>query len=235
MAIFASGCANRYDMKVDAISRGGPATPQVAAAPAPEPVSYHIRSSKNQEDEDSLRFKEAARFVKTALSGRGMYEAPNAEQAEMIVDLDYGIGPPRALMEMRSEPIYITLPGRTYTERVQVGTDRNGNPIYQVVTMQEPPTTEYAGDREYQVMVVKYEKYLRMTARENKEATEGRPPPEVWTVDITTDGESKNLRKYIPIMAAASIDYIGADTRGQKSVTLKEEKDGAVAFVKKGM
>jgi hypothetical protein len=232
VALLFSACANSYEMKVDAISRSKPPT---ASAVAEAPVSYQIRSNNPQMDEDSLRFKEAAKYVKTALSGKGMYEAPNTEQADVIVNLDYGMGPPKAHMETESEPIYITVPGRTYTQTVQVGTDKAGNPIYQTIVSQDPPTEQYAGDREYQILVVTYEKYLRLTARQNVVSTEGRPPPEIWTVDVTSEGESKNLRKFIPILAAASIDYIGNDTRGEKTVQLKETKDGAVAFVKKGL
>jgi hypothetical protein len=152
----------------------------------------------------------------------------------MVIDLDYGVGPPQVRRETVSEPVYITLPGQIRTERVQVGTDSQGRPVYQTITVQDPPTTEFAGFREYMVTVVVYEKYLRLTARENKEPVEGQPPVEVWTLDITSEGESKDIRKHLPILVAASIDFVGKDTQGQKTIRIKDTASD-IAFVKKGM
>ena len=115
-----------------------------------------------------------------------------------------------------------------------MGTDRNGNPLYQTVVTQDPPSTEFAGFREYQVTVTVYEKYLRLSARSTEPVAEGRPAPEVWTVDITSEGESRDIRKNLPVLVAASIDYIGKDSHGQKTIKMKDgDKD--VAFIKKGM
>ena len=172
--------------------------------------------------------------MRTALSGKGMYEAPDADKADLVVELDYGVGPPQSKMETISEPVYRVIPGRVTTQTVQVGTDRNGNPVYQTITVQEPPTTEFDGYREYQVRITVYEKFLRLSARDNKPAAEGQPPSEVWAVDVTSEGESKDVRKALPILAAASIDFVGRDSHGQKIIRIKDS-NGDVAFVKKGM
>jgi hypothetical protein len=117
---------------------------------------------------------------------------------------------------------------------VQVGTDSQGRPIYQTVTVQDPPTTEFAGFREYVITIVVYEKYLKLSARENKEAAEGRAPTEIWTLDVTSEGESRDIRKHLPVLVAASIDYIGKDSQGQKTIRIKDTSSD-IAFVKKGM
>jgi len=223
VALF-SGCATTHTLKVDSLAK-----------PAAEnSISYEIKNKNPLVADDSLRYKEAESLVKTALSGRGIYEAPPNTKADMIVDLDYGVGPPQVRRETVSEPVYITIPGQIRTERVQVGTDSQGRPIYQTITVQDPPTTEFAGFREYIITVVVYEKYLKLTARENKEAAEGQPPSEIWTLDITSEGESKDIRKHLPILVAASIDYIGKDTQGQKTIRIKDNASD-IAFVKKGM
>ena len=224
-AVWLAGCAGSYQVKVDALSK-----PEAEKA-----VAYRLQTNAAGIDPKSLRNQEAERFVRTALSGRGLYEAPKPELAEIVVNLDYGVSEPKLVREMRTEPIYRTLPGRVFTAVVQVGVDKNGNPIFATQTYQEPPSTEYIGDREYMVTVVKYEKYLRLSARENQPAGDNAPPAELWTVDVSSDGESRDLRKHLPVLAAATIDFVGKDTRGQKSIRLKEEKEGAVAFVKKGM
>lgn len=218
------GCATTHEVRVDSLAK-----PR-----AEDAISYEIKNRNPLVADDSLRYKEAANMVKTALSGKGMFEAPPNSKPDVVVDLDYGVGPPQMKKETVSEPIYITIPGQIRTERVQVGTDSQGRPIYQTVTVQDPPTTEFAGFREYIVTVVSYEKYLKMTARENKDVVEGRPIPEVWTVDVTSEGESRDIRKNLPVLVAASIDYIGKDSQGQKTIRIKDTSSD-IAFVKKGM
>lgn len=223
-ALLLTGCGTTHVVKVDSLAK-----PKAENA-----ISYEIRNKNPMVTEDSLRYKEAASLVKTALSGKGMYEAPPNTKADVVVDLDYGIGPPQMRKETVSEPVYITVPGQIRTERVQVGTDSQGRPIYQTVTIQDPPSTEFAGFREYIVTVTVYEKYLKLSARENKEAPEGRPQQEVWTVDVTSEGESRDIRKNLPVLVAASIDYIGKDSQGQKTIKIKDSSSD-IAFVKKGM
>ena len=222
--LLAGGCASGYDVKVDSLAK----------PKAEDAISYQIHNKNPLAGDDSLRYKEAANYVRTALSGKGMYEAPDAEKADLVIDIDYGIGPPQTRMETVSEPIYRVIPGRVSVQTVQVGTDKNGNPIYSTITVQEPPTTEFAGYREYQIQTTVYEKFLKMSARANQPAVEGKPPEEIWTLDITSEGESHDVRKTLPILAAASIDYIGKDSRGQKVIHLKDSSSD-VAFVKKGM
>ena len=218
------GCANYTEVKVDSLAKPN----------SEEAISYKIHSANPEISEDSLRHKEAVGFVRTALSGKGMYETTDAEKADMVVDVDYGVGPPQLHHETVSEPIYVTLPGEVRVERVQVGTDRNGNPIYQTVTVQDPPRTEMIGYRDRVITTVVYEKHLHLSAKENKPAAEGRPPSEIWTVDVTSEGESHDLRKTLPVLAAATIDYVGKDSHGQKVIHLKDS-DKDIAFVKRGM
>ena len=219
-----AGCATTHQVKVDSLAK-----PDAEAS-----ISYQIKNKNPLVADDSLRYKEAANLVKTALSGRGMYEAPPNTKADLVVDLDYGVGPPQMRKETVSEPVYITIPGQIRTERVQVGTDSQGRPIYQTITVQDPPTTEFAGFREYIVTIVVYEKYLKLSAKENAEPVEGRPPQEIWTVDVTSEGESRDIRKNLPVLVAASIDYIGKDSQGQKTIRIKDNSSD-IAFVKKGM
>lgn len=223
-ALLLAGCATTHQVKVDSLAKPN----------AENSISYAIKNRNPLVADDSLRYKEAAGMVKTALSGKGMFEAPPNVKPDLVVDLDYGVGPPISRRETVSEPVYITLPGQVRTERVQVGTDSQGRPIYQTITVQDPPTTEFAGFREYQIVVTVYEKYLKLSAKENVEATEGRPPQEVWTVDVTSEGESRDIRKNLPVLVAASIDYIGKDSQGQKTIRIKDTASD-IAFVKKGM
>ncbi len=222
--LLVAGCATTHTVKVDALAK----------PKAEEAISYEIKNRNPLVADDSLRYKEAAGLVKTALSGKGLYEAPPNTKPDMVVDLDYGVGPPQMRRETVSEPVYITLPGQIRTERVQVGTDSQGRPIYQTITVQDPPTTEFAGFREYQITVVVYEKYLKLSAKDAAPVQEGRPPQEIWTIDVTSEGESRDIRRNLPVLVAASIDYIGKDTQGQKTIRIKDSSSD-ISFVKKGM
>ncbi len=222
------GCqSSAYQVKVDAIAK------RESASAAAEAQSYKIRSKNPAVGEESLRYKEAAEFVKTALSGKGLYEAPNAESADMVVELDYGMEAPRTKLEMVNSPVYAQVGGGVRYEQVPV-TDTRGNTTYRTVAVYQQPRTELVGFDEVPRQVTIYEKYLKVTARENKPGVEGKPPAELWSVQTSTEDESKDLRKYLPIMASATADYIGKDTTKQKVVKVKDTSAG-VDFIRKGM
>lgn len=223
-ALLFAGCTTTTEIKIDSLAK-----PEAENA-----ISYQIKNRNPLVADDSLRYKEAAGFVKTALSGKGMFEAPENTTADLVVDLDYGVGPPQQRRVTMSEPVYITLPGQIRTERVQVGTSKSGQAIYQTITVQDPPRTEFVGYRDYVVTITVYEKHLKLAARENAPVVEGRPPQELWTIDVTSEGESRDIRKTLPLLVAASIDYVGTDSQGQKTIRIKDSHSD-VAFVKKGM
>jgi uncharacterized protein YbbK (DUF523 family) len=151
----------------------------------------------------------------------------------MIVELDYGMETPRTKLEMVSSPVYSQVGGGVRYEQVPV-TDSRGNTSYRTVAVYQAPRTELVGFDEVPRQVTIYEKYLRVTARENKPGSEGRPPTELWSVQTSTEDESKDLRKYLPIMASATADYIGKDTTKQKVVKVKDPSQ-VVDFIRKGM
>lgn len=226
LALVMGGCTTTYQVQVDAISQ---ATPAAAAA-----QSYEIKSTNPRVDEDSLRYKEVAGYVKTALSGKGMYEAPAGAKADVVVNVDYGMEPPRVKYETETYPIFAQVGGGVRYVQMPI-TDRNGRIIgYQTVAVYDPPRTEIIGYEEQVKPVIVYEKYLKISARENAEAQEGRPATEVWSVNVSAEDESKDIRKYLPILASATADYIGTNTQEQKPVKIKED-DEVVGFIKKGM
>jgi len=225
LALLATGCStsSTYAVKVDAITK-------------PEPVaaqSFKLKSKDPRMGEENLRYREAAEFVKTALSGKGLYEAPSEEKADMIVELDYGMDAPRAKMERVSVPVYAQVGGGVRYESVPV-TDSRGNTSYRTVAVYDPPRSELVGYDNAPRMVTIYEKYLKITARENKPAAEGRPPAELWSIHASAEDESKDLRKYLPIMASATVDYIGQDSSTQQVVKVRADGPG-VDFIRKGM
>ncbi len=222
--LFSAGCStSTHQVKVDAISKPVPADAQ----------SYRLKSKNPALGDENLRYREAAEFVRTALSGKGLYEAQSEDKADMIVELDYGMETPRTKMERVSVPVYAQVGGGVRYDTVPV-TDARGNTSYRTVAVYDAPRNELVGYDEMPRMVTIYEKYLKITARENKAANEGRPPTELWSVQASAEDESKDLRKYLPIMASATVDYIGKDSNHQTVVKVKENGE-AVGFIRRGM
>lgn len=226
--LFAGCTSSTYVVQVDAIAKPAEVTGGV------QPQSYEIRTTNPKMDEGSLRYKEVANYVKTALSGKGMYEAPSAGKADVVIDIDYGIDAPRVKFDTQSMPVYGQTGGGVRYEQIPVF-DKAGKLLgYRTIAIAEPVRSELLRFEDVVRPVIVYEKFLKISARSNKEAVEGRAPPEVWSVNVSAEDESKELRKYLPILASATADYIGTNTKQETPVKLKEG-DEVVTFIKKGM
>ncbi len=202
--LFTGGCATPHSFNVDAINN-----PDLEGH-----RSFVIVSSDASVHEDDLQYKEVKGFVKTALSGKGHYEAPSAEDAEMIVDIAYGIGEPQIDLKMVTQPVFTyeaTDPSSTYVRR----------PSQQIVF------------EERVVPETKYDKFIRITARDNREREASEAPKQLWTIHVKIRDKDQDLRKYLPLLVAAATDHIGSDTEHNKKIKIKEN-DEVVAFVKKG-
>jgi hypothetical protein len=203
-----AGCATKYEVKVTSICRPNPATHEIA--------SYDIRAKAPVPEEDSLRYKEAAKQIKTALSSKGLYEAPSPAAADMVVEIEYGMAPPKVKYEPCNRPI-IARPKDLPDGRATMD-----------------PTKEVVGYEDFVYPVVTREKHLSVCGRENKQPGEGRPPAEIWRVEVSISDESHDLRGYLPILASAAMDEIGRNSDGTATTTLKEN-DESIRFIKKGM
>jgi hypothetical protein len=219
-----SGCATAYKFKVDAINN-----PE-----ADHGVSYRIANMDPEGGETDLRAQEAEEWVKTALSGKGLYEAESMETADMIIELDYGMEEPRTRMSTISTPVFAEVGGGVRYIQVPVtGTD--GKVRYTTVAVREPSSRQYVGEQESVIVETVYEKYMRITARQNpKDDESDAGGAQVWSVYVTNEDERDDLRKYLPVMASAAIDFIGENSETQQDVKLKDT-DEVVTFVKKGL
>ena len=224
MVTLFSGCATTYNFKVDAISN-----------PSAEPgVSYKVINRNADGGKSDLRSQEAAEYVKTALSGKGLYEADSADEADMIVEFEYGMEEPRTKVSKISTPVYIDVPGAVRYVQTPVK-DKDGNVKMVTVAVPEPSTRQYAGQQESVIVQTIYEKYMRITARENDPEQDGDNQGEqMWSVYVTNEDERDDLRQYLPVMVSAAVDFIGENSETQQTVKLKDT-DEVVTFVKKGL
>lgn len=224
LVLLLSGCATTYRFKVDAIKNQD--IPE-------EKHSYRVVSANPEMNDQDLRFQEAAGYVKTALSSKGMYESPAGADSEMNVEVDFGMEEPKTKFYTVSEPVYAMVGGGTRTIMVAVR-DKNGNTTYVPQTIYEPPQRELIGFQDRVITVTVYEKYMRITARETPDQAGDHPPRELWSVYVSNEDESDNLRDYVPLMVSAAMDSIDKNSTSQKDVVLNKT-DERVTFVKKGM
>lgn len=227
LAAAMAGCAtDAHQVKVEAISKPASA-PRVAAQ------SYRLKSKNPALGEENLRYKEVADYVRTALSGRGLFEAHQDDVADMVVELEFGMDSPRSKVQRVNVPVYAAVGGGVRYETVPT-TDAKGNTTMRTVAVYDPPRSELVGYDDVPRQVAIYQKYLRITARESRSSSEGKPPAELWSVQATTEDESKDLRKYLPLMASATVEYIGQDTGRQTSVRVRETGSD-VQFIRRGI
>lgn len=232
VAVLAGCKTTTYVLQVDAISKT--AQTAQAAPPAKVPQSYRLRPHNPNIPDDDLRYREISDYVKTALSGKGMYEAPTDQTADVIVEIDYGMESPRMKYETINTPIIAMQEGPATRELVPAGTNANGTVMFKQVRVPGLQIRKIVGWKEEIEPIIVYEKFLKVSARENREVAEGRPAPEVWSVNVSAEDQSNELRKYMPILASATADYIGTNTKQEKAVDVSEN-DEVVKFIKKGM
>ncbi len=218
-----SGCANQvYNVKVDAIQN-----PEITTG-----YSYRILDKDAARASADPRHAEAVQLVKTALAGRGMYEAPKAIDAEVEVIVDYGVGPQRLKIENydpQFDPSITRAPLAIVAMRKPDGT----------VSYAAFPAERLDVDGTYRGMPVMrgahvYEKYLTITARETAVSVGGRrKPAEAWQVEASVEDKKDSLEGYLPVLVGAAADYLGTNT--EKHQRMKLDKDAeVVAFVKSG-
>jgi hypothetical protein len=224
-ALATTGCSSAYKVKVDAVSRPVPVTAEIA--------SYRLSTRGPAGPEDSLRSKEAVGHIRTALSGHGLYEAPDPAKADIVVEIDYGMAAPRVTYETTVVPVFAPV-GRTRLGHEPALSDEKSDSLARKAAVAQPPQRELIGYEEISRPVVVHEKHLSISGRENKAPAEGRPPLEIFRVHASIENASKDLRGHLPVLASAAMEKIGRTTDGTVIATL-HPGDDAIGFIRKGM
>ena len=212
VALFVAGCSSTYEMKVDAINN-----PKTVG----ESDSYVIVPSDPDTDTTDLRYQETVEWIKTALSGKGMYEAVDPMEADMMIEVDFGMKAPRQEAKIIDRPSSVGLGTGGLNRGVGLS---GGSRITEISTYETKVVTQTV-----------VEKYLELTAKENMIGQAGdAPPQQIWNVRVVNDDKGDNLREYMPILIASATDYIGEDTVTSMDIELKSD-DEVVKFVKRGI
>lgn len=140
--------------------------------------------------------------IRTALAQRGMYEAFDPDQADVIVSFDYGEHPPHTQVTTVTEPVL------TGSGPMGPGMGMGGAAIPPLAAGPGLPAGHPSVVMVETLRVTRTsEKFLRIDGRANTEDKE-----RIWSVDATVEDEGTPIAACIPAMVDAVIEYIGAVT-----------------------
>lgn len=197
---------------------------------AEELESYTIRSSDAEVNRNDIWSKETEAYVKKVLAEKGFYEAPSPENADLSVDIAFGVNGPLIEIEEREIPVYVQMSDGIQEITVMVN-DGAGGQIPNTRQVYTNPEQRIVGYEKQFKRVTHYQKFLRITAQVNHPGQNGDTPAYAWSVYITNKDKSNDIRKYLPVLAAAAVRYIGETTNDQVEIRLNE-KDEVVEFIK---
>jgi len=198
-----TGCSPitaKYRVTVDAIT-----APNAKIVP----TTYTVKALSKDTDVNSLRFQEQVAHLKEILNHKGYSPAPQGFPAEQIIYFDYGIEKTSERTETYVEPDVTIGMSWGYPYGYY---GRHYHPYYNDFWYGGAYSTTYRKTYTY------YNRYITLLAKDqfNKE---------LWRVDVSSIGESKNLRKIVPMLLEAAEDYIGKNTEEPVKLILKEKKD----------
>lgn len=208
--MFGCATASRFDVKIDA-----------AADPAAASGFSYVLAARDAGRSHDGRYANVIEHVHTALSQRGMYEAPIPARADVIVDVDYGELPPQTKVTTVTQPVVLQPDPMSAS---YPASSRGGYPSSNVDPITGQPRSQIAMVQTQRITYTT-EKYIRISARENG-ALHGRPAGQggpVWAVEATLEDETTDFDSALPAMIDAAIEYIGTNTGGQINVKVQLE------------
>jgi hypothetical protein len=215
-----TACTPSYRFGVNAIS----------TAPIVESKSFHLVSGSKERSENDLYFREAARYVGTALEGKSLFEAESKSRADVLIAVDFYVGEPRESVRVYSTPRTYWRPGYSFVVSVPVY-DRRGVFVGYRQRVVHEPGRSYTRWDERLTSVTEYEKTLTISAYENRPGQRLEDLKQLWSVDVTRIDGNEDIRRLLPYMTAAALPFMGEDTGSMIGVSIKET-DPKLDFLK---
>jgi len=201
-----AGCSQGLMLKVDAI----------AAREAGPGLSYVLLSDMKNVSEDDLYFREFSAYVHAALRQHGFQRAASSGSAALKIYFSYGVAPGATEYYVTSTPVYDWVGGEvvTYSE---TETDADGKVLRKSGRTTLPYREEVVGYDRTRHSYTPYTSHIILDARNAKTGTP------VWKTTVTaTDGKTGDLRGTMPILIDAAAPWVGRDTRGIKTLKVKQ-------------
>jgi hypothetical protein len=186
-----TGCATIHEVMVDAINN--PAKPMG--------TSYRLEVHDPSGGVDKELGAKALANARDALSARGLYEAPANAKPDMIIDLEYGVGPGQIKIVYRS-PADVSMSN---------------------IGPQEPPAKPILVFEKF-LQLTGREPTPEVPAPAPGPARGRKRGDELWSVRVSVEDQKKDLAPYIPVLASVSVEYIGRNTGQEKHFEVDADK-----------
>lgn len=218
-ALLLAGCATRPKVSLTKVAISSFAEPN-SIAPGQK---YSIYPSMEGVDASDPMFREVAAFVEKALLAKGLVRAPSGTGVNIIVGVSYLQGDPLALQSSYTRPVMgvtgggvstfnatTTSPGGTTSTRGSVSTPLQ----FGVTGYTSGTTTKYLSLKQ-----------LRIQAHDLSNYGSNKEIKNQWEVTAKIADSSFDLRAAIPILVAASQDYIGRSSRRVVDVEIRSDSE----------
>ena len=160
------------------------------------PNSYIIEPLGKNTDKNSLEFQKHSSQLMNILHTKGYVQPHSSTSAKQIIYFDYGID------KVKEET-------RTYREpNISFG-------FYHGYYHPFWSDFMYSGYSSYQKTYTLYNRYIEILAK-------NETGKELWRVDVSSVGESKNLKNIVPILIKGATEYIAKDTDKPIELVIKE-------------
>jgi len=227
LIIFASiiamlnACASHVVVNVNAIS-----DPQISDYGK----RYYLTNVNQDIASNDLYFLEFRRYFDHLLQKQGFVLGVSREEADIEIQLQYGISDGRTAIQTYSWPIYETFGGHsvTVTERI---TDSEGKSRTVQRTTYVPAYVQRVGSTYETRSFTIYNRYANLAALPIRTA-DGKEATPIWSINIHSVGETSDLRAIMPYLAAASVPFLGRNS-GQQQVFELRHDDPVVLELRK--
>jgi len=218
-ALLLTGCATRYEVKVDGLSA-------LEGRPKAE-TTYRLVSETAGVEETDLFFREIARQLDPVLREAGYRPVAGDGEPDWVIEVDAHLSDPLVETRRYSEPIYLQTHGRTGVVRIPVK-DKEGNVSrYVYRNYYTGPRVHFAGYVDHDRQFTVYDKVLRLSAR--VWGPEGAAE-EVWSLKVSLRDGSTDYRAALPYLLVAARPYIGKRTEGEEIEVIKQDDPEVEAF-----
>jgi len=208
--VLISGCGPRFVVTVDSIS----------GSQLPNEKTYVLLPMIEGVTVDDLQFQEYAGYVEKALSQQNYRMVTDFEKARYAILLNYGIGDPQESTYSYSLPVYGQRGGGT--SNFSASTYGAGGYSNTYGTISSTPTYGVVGSQGYTGRTVSYFRYLVIEGVDLELYRKNRKTKQLWKTTVTSSGSSGDLRRVFPILATASIPYLGTNTGKQIRIQMYE-------------
>lgn len=207
-----AGCATTEPLSQCTVSINS-----ISYAYAPEGIRYVLMPANEGTASNDLQFEQYASYISSALQSRGLILTDNAENADAVIFVAYGISDPQENEYSYKVPVWGDT-GVSPSRTVETTTTFGRSVAYTATT-----TYRRYGITGHQTKVAgftTYSKFIVLDAFGLSKFQQNQEQDHLWRIIITSTGTSTDLRRIFPYMVAASEPYIVTNTNQQVTVTL---------------